>query len=97
MTPELTARRVNVTERGPASRLLEKVELKKYVGKRFDGEGPSKKVCGRRSTGEGLLEKVCGRRAVGEGPRERVYRKRGMPMEERDVDGRGPVGMRVVA
>ena len=53
MTSELTARRVDVTERAPASRLLEKVELKKYVGKRSDGEGPLEKVRRRMFVGEG--------------------------------------------
>ena len=31
--PEMTARRVDVTERGPASKLLEKVESKKFSKK----------------------------------------------------------------
>ena len=71
-----------MTERGLASKLMEKVELKKSVGKRSDGEGPSEKFHWRRSTGEGSYEKVRGRRFVGKGLRERVHRKRGMSMEE---------------
>ena len=37
---ELTTRRVDVTKRGPTSRLLEKVEPKKSARKRSDEEGP---------------------------------------------------------
>ena len=33
-----------MTEKGLASRLLEKVEPKQSDGKRFDGEGPLEKV-----------------------------------------------------
>ena len=65
---ELNARRVDVTEIGPASRLLEKVEPKRSAGKRFDGEGPPEKVHGRMSVGEGPSKKVHGRKSVGEGP-----------------------------
>ena len=58
-------------ERGPVSRMLEKVESKKSVGKRSDregwkrfaGEGPSEKVRQRRSEGEGSLEKARQRRS----------------------------------
>ena len=46
-------------ERGPASRLLEKVEPKKSAGKRSDGDDPREKVRWRRSTGEGPWAKVC--------------------------------------
>ena len=67
MTSELTARRVNVTERGPASRMLEKVGPKKSAGKRSDGEGPPKKVHWRKSAEEGPREKVCRRRSAREG------------------------------
>ena len=45
MTSELTARRVDVTERGFASRLLEKVEPKKSTGNKSDVVGSSEKVC----------------------------------------------------
>ena len=44
------------------------------------------KVHGRKSAGEGSSEKVRRRRSIGEGP-----------PEKRDVDGRGPIGKRVVA
>ena len=50
---ELTAWLVDVTKRGSASRLLEKVEPKKFVGKRSEGEGPPEKVRRRRVVGEG--------------------------------------------
>ena len=63
---ELTAQRVDVTERGPASRLS-----KKSVGKRSNGEGPQEKVYGRMSEREGSTKKVCRRRFAGEGPLEK--------------------------
>ena len=71
MILELIARRVDVTERGPASRLLEKVEPKKFVGKWSEGEGLPEKDRRRRSTREGS-SKIYGRRSVGEGPLEKV-------------------------
>ena len=76
MTPELTARRVDVIERGPESRLLEKIRLKKSFGKRSDGEGPRKKDRRRRSTIEGLQEKGHRRRSAGEGPQEKVRQRK---------------------
>ena len=48
----LTTRRVDVTERGLASRLP-----KKYSRKRSDREGLQEKVRGRRSVGEGMTKK----------------------------------------
>ena len=75
--PELLARRVDVAERGPASRLPEKGPTKKVRGRRFGREGPSEKICHRRSAEEGPLEKVRGRRAVGKGPLEKVRWKSG--------------------
>ena len=51
MTSELIAPLVDVTQRGLASRLLKKVEPKKYVGKRFDGEVQWEKVHRTRSAG----------------------------------------------
>ena len=71
MILELIVRRVDVTERGPASRLLEKVKPKKFVGKRSEGEGSPQKDRRRRSTREGPSKKVYGRRSVGEGPLEK--------------------------
>ena len=59
---ELIARRVDVSERGPASILLEKVEPKKSIEKRSDREGPPEKVRQRRSAKEGLWEKGRRRR-----------------------------------
>ena len=67
MSPELTVRRVDVTERGPASRLSEKVNYQK---------SRQKMVRQRRSIGEGSREKVQQRRSVGEGPSKRVRRRR---------------------
>ena len=55
------------------------------------------KVRRRRSTREVFSEKVRRRRSAGEGPREKVrYHGGEGPREKRDVDGRGPVGKRVV-
>ena len=75
MFPELTARRVDVTERGPGSRLpeklLEKGPTEKVHRRRSAGESPLEKVCWRRFVEEGPPEKVRGRRLVGEGPREK--------------------------
>ena len=69
MTSELIALGVDVTERGPASRLLEKVDCEKSMPKKGPMEkvrqrGSSEKVRWRRSVREGL-----GKRAVREGSR----------------------------
>ena len=53
MLPELTARRVDVTQKGPTSRLPEKSSEK-----RSEGEGPQEKVYQRRSVEKGPLKKV---------------------------------------
>ena len=53
MLPELTARRVDVIEKWPVSRLREKVRRRRSIG-----EGPLEKVHRRRSREEGLLEKL---------------------------------------
>ena len=71
-------------------------------------KGPLEKVHRRKSMGEGLWdkvhmslqEKVHRRRSIGKGLLEKVHRRRSTgkgPSEKRDVDGRGPIGKRVVA
>ena len=65
-------------ERGPVSRLLEKVEPKKYVGKRFDGEGPLEKICGRRAAEKGLRKMGRQIMSVEEGLQEKIRPRRFM-------------------
>ena len=75
MSSELTARQVDVTERGPTSRLSEKVDCRKSLSEKGSkvhhrmavGEGLSKKVHGRRFAREDPLEKGCEKRSTGEG------------------------------
>ena len=55
MSPKLIAQQVDVTERGPASRLLKKVDCRKSLLKK----GPTEKVRRRRFAGEGPPEKWC--------------------------------------
>ena len=77
-----------MTERGPGSRLpeklLEKGSTEKVHWRRSVGESSLEKVCWRRVLEEDPLVKVRGRR-LGEGPREKRdvvgkegYRKRGL-------------------
>ena len=64
-----------MTEREPGSRLLEKIEPKKSVGKRSNGESPLEKDRGRRFAIEGLREKGRRRRFTREGLSEKVHDK----------------------
>ena len=64
-----------MAERGPAIRLLEKVDCQ-FHGRRSAGEGSTKKIRWRRFDEEGPSEKVCERRSVEEGPRDKVRRRR---------------------
>ena len=79
MSPKLTTRQIDVTKRGPASRLSEKSREK---GRR------------RRSTKEGSSEKVCQRRFVGEGPSEKGPQeiRKDVTRKRRQVGMRGMAG-----
>ena len=83
MSPELTARRFDVTEREPASRLLEKVDYRKSLLEKSPEKGPTEKVHRRRSGGEGPLEKFRRRSSVGEGPSKKVRYQGGEGSQER--------------
>ena len=80
MTLELTTRRVDVTEKGPTSRLSKKSSEKgmteKVHWRRLVREGSWEKVRRRWSVGKGPSKKVLRRKATGEGPSETVCWRR---------------------